>query len=123
MGRTYLVKHHIKLTDPIPFKEAYRRIPHQMYDKVKAHIQEMLDLGAIRPSNSPWASAIVLVRKKDGRLRFCIDLRRITRTVKDAYSLLKIESILYSLFGAKIFSTLDLKAGYWQMEMAKECKA
>ena len=61
MGRTNLVKHHIKLTDPIPFKEAYRRIPPQMYDEVKAHIQEMLDLGAIRPSNSPWASAIVLV--------------------------------------------------------------
>ena len=66
-----------------------------MYDEVKVHIQEMLDLGAIRPSNSPWASAIVLVRKKDGRLRFCIDLRRLNnRTVKDAYSLPKIESIL-----------------------------
>ena len=124
MGRTNLVKHHIKLTDPIPFKEAYRRIPPQMYDEVKGHIQEMLDLGAIRPSNSPWASAIVLARKKDGRLRFCIDLRRLNnRTVKDTYSLPKIESILDSLLGAKIFSTLDLKAGYWQVEMAEECKA
>ena len=109
MGRTKLVKHHIKLTDPAPFKEAYRRIPPQMYDEVKAHIQEMLDLGAIRPSNSPWASAIVLVRKKDGRLRFCIDLRRLNnRTVKDAYSLPRIESILDSLGGAQIFTTLDL---------------
>ena len=123
MGRTNLVKHHIKLTDPVPFKEAYRRIPPQMYDEVKAHIQEMLDLGAIRPSNSPLASAIVLVRKKDGRLRFCIDLRRLNnRTVKDAYSLPKIESILDSLIGAKIFSTLDLKAGYWQVEMLKNVK-
>ena len=104
MGRTNLVKHHIKLTDPVPFKEAYRRIPPQMYDEVKAHIQEMLDLGAIRPSNSPWASAIVLVKKKDGRLRFCIDLRRLNnRTVKDAYILPKIESILDSLIGANIF--------------------
>ena len=124
MGRTNLVKHHIKLTDPVPFKEAYRRIPPQMYDEVKAHIQEMLNLGAIRPSNSPWASAIVLVRKKDGRLRFCIDLGRLNnRTIKDAYSLPKIESILDSLIGAQIFSTLDLKAGYWQVEMAEECKA
>ena len=65
MGRTNLVKHHIKLTYPIPFKESYRRIPPQMYDEVKAHIQEMLDLGAIRPSNSPLASAIVLVRMVD----------------------------------------------------------
>ena len=107
MGRTNLVKYHIKLTDPIPFKEAYRRIPPQMYDQVKAHIQEMLNLGAIRPSNSSWASAIVLVRKKDGRLRFCVDLRRLNnRTIKDAYSLPKIESILDSLIGAQIFSTL-----------------
>ena len=95
-----------------------------MYDEVKAHIQEMLNLGAIRPSNSPWASAIVLVRKKDGQLRLCIDLRMLNnRTVKDAYSLPKIESILDSLLVAKIFSTLDLKAGYWQVEMAEECKA
>ena len=124
IGRTNLVKHHIKLTDPVPFKEAYRRIPPQMYDEVKTHLQEMLDLGAIRPSNSPWASAIVLVRKKDGRLRFCIDLRKLNnRMVKDAYSLPRIESILDSLGGAQIFSTLDLKAGYWQVEMAEECKA
>ena len=124
MGRTNLVKHHIKLTDPVPFKEAYRRIPPQMYDEVKTHLHEMLDLGAIRPSNSPWASAIVLVRKKDGRLRFCIDLRNLNnRTVKDTYSLPRIESILDSLGGAQIFSTLDLKAGYWQVEMAEECKA
>ena len=124
MGRTNLVKHHIKLTDPVPFKEAYRRIPPQMYDEVKTHLQEMLDLGAIRPSNSPWASAIVLVRKKDGRLRFCIDLRKLNnRMVRDAYILPRIESILDSLGGAQIFSTLDLKAGYWQVEMAEECKA
>ena len=124
MGRTNLVKHHIELTDPIPFKESYRRIPPQMYDEVKAHIQEMLDLGAIRHSNSPWASAIVLVRKKDGRLRFCIDLRKLNnRTVKDAYSLPRIETLLDTFLGSTIFATLDLKAGYWQVEMAEECKA
>ena len=124
MGRTNLVKHHIELTDPIPFKESYRRIPPQMYDEVKAHIQEMLDLGAIRHSNSPWSSAIVLVRKKDGRLRFGIDLRKLNnRTVKDAYSLPRIETLLDTFLGSTIFTTLDLKAGYWQVEMAEECKA
>ena len=87
------------------------------------HIFKNVRPRSYRPSNSPWTSAIVLVRKKDGRLRFCIDLRRLNnRTVKDAYSLSKIESILDSLLGAKIFSTLDLKAGYWQVEMAEECK-
>ena len=124
MGRTNLVKHHIELTDPIPFKESYRRIPPQMYDEVKAHIQEMLDLGAISHSNIPWSSAIVLVRKKDGRLRFCIDLRKLNkRTVKDAYSLPRIETSLDTFLGCTIFTTLDLKAGYWQVEMAEECKA
>ena len=58
------VKHHIELTDPIPFKESYRRIPPQMYDEVKAHIQEMLDLGAIRHSNSPWLLPLCWLERK-----------------------------------------------------------
>ena len=123
MGRTNLVKHNIILTDPIPFKEKYRTIPPQMFSEVKAHLKEMLDLGAIRHSSSPWASAIVLVRKKDGKLRFCIDLRKLNnRTLKDSYSLPRIEHVLDQLLGSTIFTTLDLKAGYWQVEMVEECK-
>ena len=56
-----IVKHSIKLTDPTPFKECYWHIPPGRYEEVKAHIQEMLDIGAIHPSNGPWASAIVLL--------------------------------------------------------------
>ena len=67
MGRTNLVKHNIILTDPIPFKETYRTIPPQMFSEVKAHLREMLDLGAIRHSSSSWASAIALVRQMDGK--------------------------------------------------------
>ena len=74
MGKTNLVKHNIVLTDPIPFKEKYRTIPPQLFSEVKAHLQEMLDLGAIRHSNSPWASAIVLVRKKMVNLGFVLIL-------------------------------------------------
>ena len=59
MGKTNLVKYNIMLTDPIPFKEKYRKIPPQMFSEVKAHLKEKLDLGAIRLSSSPWASAIV----------------------------------------------------------------
>ena len=68
LGKTSIVKHSIKVNDPVPLKEWYRCIPPGMYDEVKMHIQEMLDMGPIRPSNSPWASAVVLVWKKDGKL-------------------------------------------------------
>ena len=81
------------------------------------------DRSMIRKSSSPWASAVVLVRKKDGSLRFCIDLRHLNnRTVKDAYSLPRIEETLDCLNGAKIFTSLDLKSGYWQVEMEEESK-
>ena len=71
LGQTTLTKHHIKLADYTTFKESYRRIPPHLYEEVKAHLKEMIDLGAIRKSQSPWSSSIVLVRKKDGGLRFC----------------------------------------------------
>ena len=61
LGKTSIVKHSIKLTDPTPFKEHYRCIQPGMYDEVKTHIQEMLDVGVIQPSNSPWASAVLWV--------------------------------------------------------------
>ena len=64
LGKTSIVKHSIKVNDPVPFKKWYRCIPPGLYDEVKVHIQEMLDVGVIRPSNSPWASAVVLVQKK-----------------------------------------------------------
>ena len=88
LGCTDLVKHEIKLTNYVPFKERYRRIPPHQYEEVHKHLDEMLRMGVIRRSNSPWASAVVLVRKKDGALKFCIDLRKLNeRNVKDAYSL------------------------------------
>ena len=77
LGKTSIIKHSIKLTDPTPFEEHYRYIPPRMYEEAKAHIHKMHDIGAIHPYNSPWASAVVLVGKKDGKLRFCIDLRRL----------------------------------------------
>ena len=84
-----------------------------MYDDVRAHIQEMLDIGAIHKSHSLWASAVVLVRKKDGGLRFCIDPRKLNeQTIKDAYSLPQIDETLDSLQGSQWFSSLDLKSGY-----------
>ena len=100
LGRTDKVKHSIRLDDYTPFKERYRHIPPHQYEEVKQHLKEMLEIRAISKSKSPWASVVVLVRKKDGSPRFCIDLRKLnTRTVKDAYSLPRIEETLDHLNG------------------------
>ena len=124
LGKTDKVKHSIKLTDYTPFKERYRHIPPHQYEEVKQHLKEMLEIGAISESKSPWASAVVLVRKKDGSLRFCIDLRKLNaRTVKDAYSLPRIDETLDCLNGAQWFTSLDLKSGYWQVELDEDSKA
>ena len=94
-----------------------------MYNDVRAHIQEMLDIGAYHKSHSPWASTVVLVWKKDGGLRLCINLRKLNiQTVKDAYSLPQVDKILDSLQGSQWFSSLSLKSGYWQVEMDEESK-
>ena len=83
----------------------------------------MVEIGAIRKSSSPWARAVVLVRKKDGSLRFCMDLRHLNkRTIKDVYRLPRIEETLDCLNRAKIFTSLDLKSGYWQVEIEEESK-
>ena len=109
LGKTTLTKHKITLTDQMPFKEHYRCIPPHMYNDVRAHIQEMLDIGAIHQSHSLWASTVVLVQKKVGGLRFCIDLRKLNNwTVKDAYSLPRIDETLDSLQGSQWFSSLNL---------------
>ena len=94
-----------------------------MYNDVRVHIQEILDIGAIHNSHSLWASAVVLVWKKDGSLRFCINLRKLNnQTIKDAYSLPQINEMLDSLQGPQWFSSLNLKSGYWQVEMDEESK-
>ena len=123
VGKTSLVQHEIKLNNKTPFKERYRRIPSHQYEEVRKHLQEMLDIGAIRRSTSPWASPVVLVRKKDGSLQFCIDLRKLNnQTIKDAQSLPRIEDSLNCLDGATIFTSLDLQSGYWQVEMTEASK-
>ena len=94
-----------------------------MYDDMRAHIQEMLDIGPIHRLHSLWASAVVPVWKKDGGLRLCIDLRKLNnQTVKDAYLLPWIDETLDSLEGSQWFSSLNLKSGYQQVEMDEESK-
>ena len=114
LGKCNILKHKITLTDHQPFKERYRRLPPHLFEEVKQHLQEMVEVGAIRRSFSPWASAVVLVRKEDGGCRLCIDLQKLNNhTFKDGYALPRIDDTLDCLHGGMWFSTLDLKSGYW----------
>ena len=115
-GHTKATKHKIVLRDPDtpPFKERFCRIPPPQLDEVRAHLKMMLDAGVIRPSNSPWCNAVVLVRKKDGSLRFCINFRRLNAlTVKDSHPLPHICETLESLAGVAHYSTIDMNSGFW----------
>ena len=92
-------------------------------EEVWSHLREMLESGAIQPSQSAWCNAIVLVRKKDGGLQFCIDFHCLNAcTKKDSYPLLRFQEALESLVGAGHFSCLDLKLEIWQIEMEEALK-
>ena len=101
IGCTGTTKHIIELMKDEPFKERFHCIAPPLVDEVHQHIQEMLDGGAIRPSQSPWCNAVVLVRKKDGSLQFCIDFGCLNaRTKKDAYPLPCMQETMESMVGA-----------------------
>ena len=123
IGCTDAAEHVIELLDEEPFKEKFRRIAPPLLDEVREHLQEMLDGGAIRPSQSAWCNAVVLVRKKDGGLRFCIDFRQLNaRTKKDSYPLPQMQEAIESMVGAWFFSTMDLKSGFWQVKMSEKSR-
>ena len=125
MGHTNATKHKIVLKDPDTplFKERICRIPPPQLDEVREHLKLMLDAGVIWPSNSLWCHAVVLVRKKDGSLHFCIYFRKLNSlTVKDSNLLPRICETLESLAGAPHYSTFDMNSGFWQFPMDKESK-
>ena len=96
----------------------------QRRSKVQKLLADMRRDGVIKQSSSPWASPIVLVRKKDGTLRFCVDYHKLNEvTRKDAYPLPRIDDTLSTLAGSRWFTTLDLLSGYWQVEVAEEDRA
>ena len=125
MGHTNATKHKIVLKglDTLPFKERFCRIPPPQLDEVGEHLKLMLDTGVIWPSNSPWCNAVVLVRKKDGSLHFCIDFRKLNSlTVKNSHPLPHICETLESLAGAAHYLTFDMNSGFWQVPMDEESK-
>ena len=91
----------------------YRHSPKEQL-LIKEQIKELIEGGAIRPSSSPWGSPVLFVKKPDGSLRFCVDYRALNGlTIKDRYPLPRGEELLDQLGGAKYFSSLDLRSGYW----------
>ena len=101
IGCTDTAEHIIELMDDEPFKERFQWIAPPLLEEVRKNLQDMLDGGAIWPLKSPWCNAIVLVRKKDGTLRFCIDFRKLnTRTKKDSFPLPGMQQTMESMVGA-----------------------
>jgi len=121
VGRTGLYRHQVDTGDARPIKQPPRRFPPAKRQAADEELQRMLDLGIIRPSASPWSSPVVLVEKPDKSLRVCLDYRRLNQvTKKDSYPLPRIDDTLDTLGGSAWFSTLDLAAGFWQVEMEEK---
>ncbi len=116
LGLLTAVTHRINTGAAGPVRQPVRRTPLGFQEEEERHLNAMLEAGVVKPSASEWASPVVLVRKKDGGVRWCVDYRRLNNlTAKDAYPLPKIEECLDVLGGACVFSTLDLQSGYWQI--------
>ncbi|GBM55009.1 Retrovirus-related Pol polyprotein from transposon 412 [Araneus ventricosus] len=123
VGRCNMTQHRINTGNHPPIKQYPRRLPLAKKEEAERLVKEMVDNGIIEESSGPRASPIVLVKKKDGSTRFCVDYRKLNEiTIKDSYPLPRIDDTLDCLNGSQWFSTLDLKSGYWQVEIQPEDK-
>ena len=104
-----------------PIRSRPYKVPFSKEEGVRNELNKLLKEGIISPSASPWSSPIVLVRKKDGSTRMCIDFRRLnSKSMEDQFPLPNIEETLIKVRNSRFFSTLDMKSGYWQIPIAKE---
>jgi transposase InsO family protein len=116
---TPTVQHKIRTTDDDPVQQPYRRVPPQIWTELQEHLSDLEGKGVIRESSSEYASPIVIVRKKSGEMRVCVDYRKLNMKVKkEAFPLPRIEESLQALSGAKLFSVLDLASAYNQIQVA-----
>ena len=121
LGCTSAIEHKIHIENSEPFKEQFQHIPPPLLEEVHASLQDILEVGAIHLSQSPWCNAVVLARKKDGTLHFCVDFRCLNvQTKKDSYPLPCIQEALESMAGSAHFLSMDFKSGFWQIKMAPE---
>lgn len=120
---TDLMEHEIRLTDDKPIRLRQYKVPHALKPVLKEQVAQLLDSGVIRPSSSAYGFPVVLVKKRDGSHRFCVDFRRLNEiTRKDSYPLPLIHQTLDMLHGARYFSSLDLTAGYHQIPIKESDK-
>ena len=118
IGKTTRCQHRIDTGDTPPVALPLRRIAWIERDRIEEEVQKMREQDVIVNSESPWSSPPVLVRKKDGSVRFCIDYRKLNEcTTADKYPLPRIDDVLDALSEGRYFSVIDLKAGYWQIPM------
>ncbi|KAL7290815.1 hypothetical protein TKK_0015558 [Trichogramma kaykai] len=123
LTRTTSIRHEIRLTNPTPFRLPPYRYSDEKKLEIDQQVKGMLDQGIIETCVSPYSSPIVLAKKKDGTWRFCIDYRRLNRLTEDsAQPIPRISDTLKELGDSKVFSTLDLKSGYWQVPLAQRSK-
>lgn len=112
------VKHSIDTEGHSPIRQRPYRVSRHEREIIQEQVDDMLRSDVVRQSTSPWASPVVLVRKKDNTWRFCVDYRKLNKvTKKDTYPLPRIDDALDTLEGSKYFSSLDMKSGYWQIEV------
>ena len=117
------IEHKINTGNATPIRQKLRRTPKCFEEEEKKHLDQMLEKGIIEPSSSDWASSPVLVRKKDGSLRYCIDFRALNKvTVRDAFPLPNMSDCIESLKGSTFLSTLDMQAAYWNIKVHKDDK-
>jgi hypothetical protein len=122
-GRTNLTEHSINTGAAPPSRQPPYRVPFAYRETVLQELKDMERTGVIEPSTSEWAAPIVLVKKKDGTLRFCVDYRRFNSVSQvDAYPMPRIDELIDRLGKAKYISTLDLARGYWQVPMEEESR-
>ena len=123
LGHTSLVQHHIDTGNVQPIRQKPYRVSPTVRNCIDEHVEKILDQGVIQPSVSPWATPVVLVKKKDGSERFCVDYRKLNSvTRRDSHPIPHVQDTLDCLHGTSYFSCMDLLSGYWQVEVDDESK-
>ena len=118
---TTVTQHTINTGDAKPIKLPPYRVARQHEKFIREEIEQLLKNGQIEKSSSPWSFPVVVVLKKDGSLRFCIDYRKLNSvTKKDGYPVPNVGELLDCLHGSTVYSTLDLASGYWQVMVSEE---